>query len=481
MTTIERALFQDDLTSFVARCFLELHPGQELSHAPYLDLVAYKLTQTLVGNGPKRLIINLPPRTLKSIMVSIASVAWLLGHDPTKHIICASYGQDLADKLARDTRTIMSSSFYGDLFPGTVLSTSKQSVNDFVTTRQGFRMATSVGGVLTGRGADVIILDDILKPEDALSETRRKAANEWYFNTLLSRLNDKENGIIVLVMQRLHQNDLVGEVLDREQWDVLSLPAIAVENESHTIDNVLGVWTYSRRIGEVLHPERDSFETYRRIREAVGEQVFQAQYQQNPVSPEGGLIRPDWIKYFDPENIPTDIWYIVQSWDTAHKAGENNDYSVCSTWGVSDTALYLLDVFRKRLTFPQLKQAVIANFHKFNVARVLIEDKSSGIALIQELQLEGVYCVEAYRAEHGMDKYMRLAAQSVKFESGRVYLPSHAQWLNEYVRELTGFPGTKFDDQVDSTSQALEFLSRFTSLSGGISRYVGSYRVYETW
>ena len=170
---------------------------------------------------------------------SVAFSAWLLGHDPAKQIICASYGQDLADKHARDCRTLMASAFYRGLFPRTSLLPEKLSVNDFMTTAQGFRMSTSVGGVLTGRGADVIILDDILKPDDALSETRRKAANEWYFNTLLSRLNSKESGVIILVMQRLHQEDLVGKVTDREHWEVLSLPAIAERDEDYIIEGLL--------------------------------------------------------------------------------------------------------------------------------------------------------------------------------------------------------------------------------------------------
>src|SRR5271154_6159009 len=173
---------------------------------------------------------------------------------PSK-IICASNGQDLADKHARDCRTLINSAFYRYLFPKTKLSPDKQSVNDFMTTSHGFRMATSVGGVLTGRGADLIILDDVLKPDDALSEVRRRAANEWYFNTLLSRLNSKEQGVIIIVMQRLHQEDLVGEAMERESWEVLSLPAIAIEDERCLIESPYGTREYCRAAGEALHPE----------------------------------------------------------------------------------------------------------------------------------------------------------------------------------------------------------------------------------
>jgi predicted phage terminase large subunit-like protein len=260
-------------------------------------------------------------------------------------------------------------------------------------------------------------------------------------------------------MQRLHQQDLVGEVKDRGDWTTLSLPAISVEDESYAYDTPYGSRTYCRKVGAALHPERDSAETYRKIRAAIGEYNFQSQYQQDPGSLEGGLIKPEWIRYYAAEQKPKEFDYILQSWDTASKAGEMNDYSVCTTWGVLNGSFYLLDVFRRRLTFPQLKKAVAENFKKFDVSKVLVEDRSSGIALIQELQME-IYCLEAYRPEAGQDKVMRLAAQSIKFESGRVYLPNDASWLKEFKSEIIGFPGTKHDDQIDSTSQALEYLGR---------------------
>ena len=213
----------------------------------------------------KRLIINLPPRQLKSLSASIAFVAWLLGHDPTKHVICASYGQDLADKLARDCRNVMNATWYRELFQ-TRLS-ERKAVNDFTTTAQGTRMATSVGGVLTGRGADIIIIDDPLKPDEALSETKRRAVNDWYDNTLLSRLNDKTQGIIIMIMQRLHQDDLVGHVLGQEHWDIIRFPAIAEEDERYLIESVLGNSEFRRAEGEALHPEREPLTTLARMRE----------------------------------------------------------------------------------------------------------------------------------------------------------------------------------------------------------------------
>ena len=452
-----QAVLRSDFASFIERSFYELNPQAKFVPGPYIELLAATLEKCRNGQT-KRQIINLPPRTLKSHAANVALPAWLLGHDPSKQIICASYGQDLADKHARDCRTLMSSAFYLGLFPRTVLSPEKLSVNDFMTLAQGFRMATSVGGVLTGRGADILILDDPMKPEDALSETRRRASNNWYFNTLLSRLNSKENGVIIIVMQRLHEEDLVGEVMEREHWDVLSLPAIADDDECYRYEGLFGGSSFVRKVGEALHPERDSVETYRKIRETVGEYNFESQYQQSPISREGGLIKRDWLKFYSPEELPH-FRMVVQSWDTANKTGELNDFSVCTTWGIDGDRFYLLHVYRMRMAFPTLKRAAKELYERFKPRKVVIEDKASGTSLIQELKREGLYGVEPYQPPPGSDKSMRTVGQSLKFESGHVLLPTNAPWLDDYVRELTAFPGAKFDDQVDSTTQALDFMS----------------------
>lgn len=477
-----QAILRNDLTTFIDRSFIELNPRTIFQCGQYIELLASALDHCRTGKT-RRLIINLPPRTLKSHAASVAFPAWLLGHNPAKQIICASYGQDLADKHGRDCRTLMSSSFYRGLFPGAVLSEVKQSVNDFMTTAQGFRMATSVGGVLTGRGADIIILDDILKPEDALSETRRKAANEWYFSTLLSRLNSKEHGVIILVMQRLHQDDLVGEVTDREPWEVLSLPAIATDDECYRYEDWLGEHSFRRGSAEALHPERDSVETLRKIRDSIGEYNFQSQYQQSPLSREGSLIRKEWLRYYEPGKLPQDFEWIFQSWDTACKVGDANDYSVCTTWKAIGSNFYLIDVYRQRMTYPQLKRRAVELYNRFDPSKVLIEDQASGTALIQELRAEGIYCIEAYKPSPGSDKIARFAAQAIKFENGRVFLPKEAPWLDDYIREITGFPGSKHDDQVDSTSQALECLTPMANSVGafaGLDRYLRTRMSYET-
>jgi hypothetical protein len=274
-----RFILQRDFTSFIERSFYELNPQTRLYLGPHIEVIASRLEACRQGRI-KRLIINLPPRHLKSHCASIAFVAWYLGNHPAGRIICASYGQELADKLARDSRNIMSSAWYQSIFPTRL---DRGAVHDFTTTELGYRMSTSVGGVLTGRGANVIIIDDPLKPDEALSEPRRKAVNEWYDNSLLSRLDDKTKGCIIIIMQRLHQEDLVGHVQEQEPWDVLTFPAIAEQDETFAIDGPLGKRCFTRRTGQALHPERETIETLAGIRERMGEYNFSSQYQQSPI------------------------------------------------------------------------------------------------------------------------------------------------------------------------------------------------------
>jgi predicted phage terminase large subunit-like protein len=349
----------------------------------------------------------------------------------------------------------MNASWYKALFP-TRLS-ERKAVNDFTTTKQGTRMATSVGGVLTGRGADIIIIDDPLKPDDALSETKRKAVNEWYDNTLLSRLNDKTAGAIIMIMQRLHQDDLVGHVLDQDDWEIVRFPAIAEEDEYYVIESVLGKAEFRRAEGEALHPAREPLTTLARMRESMGEYNFASQYQQSPMAKGGAVVKTSWIQHYDEADLPP-FYAPYQSWDTANKASELSDYSVCTTWGYHDKKFYLLDVLRKRLNYPELRRAVIDQARRFGVTNIIIEDRASGTQLIQDLQAEGLMGVIAYGPPAGTDKLMRLHAQTALFENGNVLLPRQKHWVQDYINEITGFPGTKFDDQVDSTTQALDYI-----------------------
>jgi predicted phage terminase large subunit-like protein len=450
------ALLRADFAGFAERCFVELNPQTDFATNWHVPVIAAKLTAVYQGRS-RRVIINLPPRHLKSHLASVAFPAWCLGHRPSAQILCVSYAQDLADKLSRDCRRIMMSDWYQRLFP-TRLSPQRQAVPEFETTQQGSRVATSVGGVLTGRGADIIIIDDPLKPEEALSQAQRRAANEWFDHTLYSRLNDKQTGAIVLTMHRLHEDDLTGHVLAQEPWEVVSFPAIAEADESYLIDTLRGPRIFGRRRGEALHPEREPLAMLDQIRKTIGEYNFAGQYQQAPAPLGGGLVKAAWFRHCTQDELPAKFERVVQSWDTASKASELSDFSVCTSWGILGKDLYLLDVLRRRMEYPELKRAVREQYERFRPSVVLIEDKASGTQLIQELVADGLYAVTRYQPQS--DKVMRLHAQTAMIENGFVHLPDAARWLAQYLHELTTFPNGRHDDQVDSTAQMLDWFKR---------------------
>lgn len=453
-------ILRHDFMSFAERAYYELH-GDHLVLHPHIEHIAARLDGARRGLV-RRLIINAPPRGLKSHLASVALPAFYLGHHPAGRVVGVSYGAELAEEFARRTRRVMQSPWYQRLFP-TRLS-ERQVVHDFETTAGGARLATSVGGALTGWGADLIIVDDPTKADDALSEPRRSGANMWFDNTLLSRLNDKKHGVIVIAMQRQHQDDLVGHVLQSPGWEVVSFSAIATEDEHYLIDTPLGRRRYTRRTGEALHPERESLETLFALRSSMSEFTFSAQYQQAPIPLAGAIVRTEWLKFYKPGEQPAHFDRIVQSWDTANKTHELNDFSVCTTWGVSGKYFYLLHVFRERLTYPDLKRKVIELAKPYPNATIVIEDKASGTQLIQDLRHE-LYGVQPYEPPAGVEKAVRLHMQTPMFEQGFVLLPESAFWLTEYVAEITGFPGARYDDQVDSTTQALAYMRESDGLA----------------
>jgi len=445
-------ILRSDFGAFVHRSFLELNPGAEFEQNWHLDVLASKLEEVRRGTC-KRLIINVPPRHLKSHIASVAFPAWLLGHEPSTQALAISYAQELSEKMARDCRSLMVSPFYQALF-NTRLSPERNAVHEYETTQGGYRLSTSVGGVVTGRGAHIIIIDDPMKADDALSDVRRQSVNTWYDNTLRSRLNRQEQGAIVIVMQRLHADDLVAHLQETETWDVLSFPAIAERDEQYEIATPYGRRTIRRPAGQVLHPQLVSADTLNTLRNTMTEYNFAAQYQQDPQPPSGLIVRRDWLKFYTETEKPDSFDQIVQSWDTASKVTELSDYSACTTWGLKGQHMYLLDVFRRKMEFPELKRMVLELATLWKAGVVLVEDKSSGTQLIQELRADGFSRVQAAPPSDS-DKVMRLRAQTAKIEGGFARFPRKAPWLDTFLLELTTFPNAKNDDQVDSTVNAL--------------------------
>jgi predicted phage terminase large subunit-like protein len=449
------ALTRVDFNVFVERVFVELKGSARYLDNFHIAVICAELEAVRLGET-RRLAIALPPRSLKSIIVSVAWPAWLLGHNPAFEIICASYGQQLADELARDCRQVMQSAWYRRLFPGTRLADNRQAVAAFETTVGGRRRATSVGGAVTGFGADFFIVDDPTKPEEAQSDVERARANSWARHTLFTRLDNKVQGPIVLVMQRLHENDMIGFVGTLTALKIVAFPAIAQEDEEHRISTPHGVRIHHRAVGEALHPEREPLYVLEELRSVLGTLFFSAQYLQMPAPPGGSMVKPEWFQRFDPANPPV-FEQIVQSWDTANRKSELSAHSVCTTWGKKGKQIFLLNVLRQRLEYPDLKRAVIAQAAMFDAKTVLIEDAASGIALIQELTREGFYKAQAVKPKG--EKVMRMQTQTAVIEAGMVFVPSSASWLEAYLHELMMFPAGTYNDQVDSTSQALAFLT----------------------
>jgi len=364
---------------------------------------------------------------------------------------------------------IIDSDEYRQLFPnttlwGTNIKTTEGTEASYLRNSEIFEIvghkgvykSSGVGGGITGRGMDIGIVDDPVKDaEQAYSETYRQKVWEWYQSTFYTRL--MPGGGILIILTRWHEDDLAGRLLEAakdtgEQWNVISYPAIAEVDEPH------------RKVGEALHSARYPLEALERIKKAVGTRVWTSLYQQRPAPLEGGLVKIAWFSLY--RELPAKSNRIIQSWDTAHKAAQINDPSVCTTWAETDLGYYLLDVYCERVEYPDLKRAAVSLAMKYNPTIVLVEDKASGQSLIQDLKLSTSLPVLPINPLG--DKVIRLMSVSALFESGRVYLPEAAPWLIDYEAELATFPNAAHDDQVDSTSQALRYLAHG---GGGMGAY----------
>lgn len=324
MTNVSDRLLLDtalgcDLVTFIHRTVQTVAAGHPYLHNWHVEAMAWQLSRVLDGSV-QRLIITLPPRHLKSICASVAFPAFALGRDPTRKIICVSYADQLASKHAQDCRAVMQAAWYKRRYPGTRISREKNRELDFMTTARGGRYATSIGGALTGRGGDIIVVDDPLKSSDAMSKAMRSLTNGTFDRAVYSRLDDKRHGAIIVVSQRLHSEDLVGHLLAKgEKWEHLCLPAIAETDQDIPIGPGR---VYRRPTGEVLHEAHESRAVIDGMRVSLGSYTFSAQYQQCPVSADGGMIKWSWFLVYDEVPVREYDDAIVQSWDTAYKASQ---------------------------------------------------------------------------------------------------------------------------------------------------------------
>ncbi len=444
------AILRQDFNSFINKVFNTINPGIKYQPNWHIELISEYL-QAVQNGDIKRLIINIPPRSLKSICIGVAWPAWILGHDPSKRIMSASYSQILSIKHSLDCRFIITSDWYQSIFPKTILSKKHNQKSKFLTTMNGFRFATSVGGSATGEGGDILIIDDPHNPTQIGSLKMRQRVNEWFEQTFVTRLNNKHTGAIILVMQRLHEQDLSGYLLaNSNDWQHLKIPAMAKQDQIFIINN----YKYQYIIGDTLHNLRDDPNYLIKLEREIGVHNYAAQYLQQPINNNWLLLNINDICFY--EMIEEKFDYFIQSWDTAIKISENADYSVGTCWGIINKQYYLISLLRQKLTYPELKIQIEKLAKKYNPRFILIEDKASGQQIIQDLRSSGFTNIIAIKPR--FDKITRFSSVLAMFQSGVVRLPKQSPFNNILLTELLNFPHYKNDDIVDSVSQFLNFI-----------------------
>jgi predicted phage terminase large subunit-like protein len=439
--SVKREKAQIDFASFVK----EMWPG-------FIDgrhhKVMGKKFQEIAEGKVKRLIINMPPRHTKSEFASFLLPAWFLGKYPGKKIIQTSNTAELAVGFGRKVRNLVDSEQYAKIFPNVNLRSDSKAAGRWATNAGGEYFAIGVGGTVTGKGADLLIIDDPhSEQEAALAATSPEIFDkvyEWYTSGPRQRL--QPGGSIIVVMTRWSKKDLTGKILqsmvdkDGEHWEVINFPAILPS-------------------GNPLWPEFWSLAELEALRLELPAGKWNAQYQQEPTSEEGAIVKREWWKLWEPEKPPK-CQFIIQSWDTAFTKSERADYSACTTWGVfykdeneNDPNVILLDAFKKRMEFPELKDKAFNHYKEWEPDAFIVEAKASGAPLIYELRAMGIP-VQEFTPSRGNDKMVRINSVSDLFASGKVWAPG-TRWADELIEEMAAFPNSDHDDLVDSSTQAL--------------------------
>jgi len=396
----------------------------------------------------KRLIINMPPRHTKSEFASYLLPAWFLGNFPEKKVIQTSHTAELAVGFGRKVRNLVDQDVYTEIFPGVGLQQDSKAAGRWNTNKGGDYFAIGVGGAVTGKGADILIIDDPHSEQEAAMAASNPEiydkVYEWYTSGPRQRL--QPGGSIVIVMTRWAARDLTGQVVKSaaqrsgEEWEVIEFPAILPS-------------------GNPLWPQFWSKEELEALHEELPNSKWQAQYQQNPIGNESAIIKRDWWKWWEKDNPPV-CDYILQSWDTAFEKTQRADYSAGTTWGIFNCEednfapnIILLNTYKKRVEFPELKRDVLREYNEYEPDSLIVEKKASGAPLIYDLRAMGIP-VQEYTPGKGQDKIARLNSVSDIIASGKVWVPQ-TRWAEELVDEIGAFPSGEHDDLVDATTLAL--------------------------
>ena len=397
-----------------------------------------------IANGKiKRLIVNMPPRHTKSEFASYLFPAWMVGKNPKLKVIQTTHTGELAVRFGRKMKNLVDTSEFAQVFEDCKIAADSKAAGRWETNKGGEYYAAGIGGAITGRGADLLIIDDPHSEQDALSDTAMDSAYEWYTSGPRQRL--QPGGAIVIVMTRWSTKDLTGKLLNAQsepkadKWEVVEFPAIMPSNTP--------VW-----------PNYWKLEELEAVKASLSEAKWQAQWQQNPTSEEGSIIKREWWKEWKEKEIP-DLVHIIQSYDTAFSIKETADFSAITTWGVfyppnKGPHLILLDVRKGRWDFPELKKIALEEYKYWEPETVIIEAKATGTPLTHELRQIGVPVVN-FTPSKGNDKHVRVNSVAPLFEAGKIYYPADKRWAEEVIEECAAFPYGEYDDLVDSTTQAL--------------------------
>ena len=417
-------------------------------HGRHHALMAKKF-EAIAKGEMKRVIINMPPRHTKSEFASYLLPSWFLGLHPAKKVIQCSNTADLAVGFGRKVRNLVDSEQYASVFPGVKLRQDSKAAGRWATNKNGEYFAIGVGGTVTGKGADLLIIDDPHSEQEAAAASGNpeiyQKVYEWYTSGPRQRL--QPGGAIVIVMTRWGEADLTGRVLQDalkrekgEEWELIELPAIMPS-------------------GNPLWPEFWSIDELEALKEELPVSKWNAQYQQKPTGEEGALVKREWWKIWEREKPPK-CEYVIQSWDTAFTKSERSDYSACTVWGVfhmdedpRNVNVILLEAYQERLEFPELKEKAFEMYNIWEPDTCIIEAKAAGSPLIFEMRRMGVP-VQEYTPVRGNDKFVRINSVTDLFRSGKVWAPD-TRWAHELIEQMASFPNAAHDDLVDSSTQAL--------------------------
>jgi len=449
--------YRRSLREFTKAAWPTIEPGVDFQNNWHVDAISDHL-QAVAEGDIKRLIINVPPRHMKSISVAVALPAWTWTHQPEKKFLYASYASSLSIRDSTKCRRLIDSPWYkrhfGEKFELTGDQNQKQR---FENDKTGYRIATSVGGALTGDGGDIICIDDPHNVVDSDSSKVREGVLEWWDQAMQTRLNDPRTGAFVIIMQRVHELDLTGHILANElgnEWNHLCLPARYEIGHPTPSKSMLGFSDPRTKEGELLWPERIDDRTLSTLERSLGSYAAAGQLQQRPSPKGGGILKASWWVPWEKEDLP-DIEYVLQSYDTAFEAKESSSFSARTTWGVfthkGATCAIVLEAWWDKVSYPDLRRLAQEAYEEWEPDAVLIEKKASGQSLLQDLRMAGVP-VLAYSPDR--DKEARAHASSALLEDGRIFFPSSRKWAKDLIDICAAFPAHPNDDVVDTCTQA---------------------------